>query len=163
MYRLAVWIPMAMFAMACVPPTTPPRPAEITVMRARFENLVGRRVRWGGQVASVNPTERETCFEITDRPLASDGEPLSTEQTDGRFLACTPHFYARGVYEGQDVTIAGTLEGPVTGKLDKWSYRYPRVAIQEIYFWPREQYSLRREYGPRSLQPWGQGSRGYWW
>lgn len=119
-----------------------------------------------------------------DRPLADDGEPLDTEPTDGRFLACTPQFYPRGVYERQDVTVAGTLEppGPASGVgsagpladgslrspksgrlLAESGYRYPRVAIATLNFWPQRHDSLSERYGSRWWQPPDQGSQGYWW
>ena len=164
MQRLAGCIPLVLLAMACVPPPiAPPHPSEITVTRARVENLVGRQVRWGGEVASVTPTERETCFEVIDRPLAQNGQPIHTEQTAGRFLACTPQFYPRGLYEGQDVTVAGTLETPAPGQLDSLDHRYPRVAIAALNFWPQPQSSHGDRYGSRWWQPSGQGSQGYWW
>ncbi len=164
MQRLAVCIPLVLVTMACVPPSVaPPHAPEVTVARARVENLVGQHVRWGGQVACVTPTERETCFEVMDRPLARDGEPLHTEQTGGRFLACTPQFYPRGLYEGQDVTVTGTLEPPVIGELDGLDHRYPRVAVGALNFWPQPPASVVDHDGARWWQPPGQGSQGYWW
>jgi len=164
MQRLAVCIPLVLLAMACVPPSiAPPQASEITVTRARVENLVGRNVRWGGEVASVTPTERKTCIEVIDRPLAHDGKPLHTGQTDSRFLACTPQFYPRGLYEGQDVTMTGTLEPPARGALDGLEHRYSRVAIVTLNFWPQPSASVVDHDGPRWKQPPGQRSQGYWW
>ncbi|MFN8626129.1 MAG: Slp family lipoprotein [Candidatus Binatia bacterium] len=166
MYRSVSCFSIAFFAAACaLPAAPPPRAPAISVTRARFENFVGQQVRWGGKVASVTPTESQTCFEIVDRPLDSGGEPLDSAQRDGRFLACTPQFYARGVYEGQDVTVTGTLETPVTEKLDDLKYRYPRVAITELHFWPPPEDVLANRTFPRRWQPWGTdlGLQGYWW
>lgn len=161
---MAVCIPLVLLAMACVlPSVAPPHRSEVTVTRVRVENLVGQQVRWGGEVASVTPTERETCFEVIDQPLAHDGAPLHTEQTDGRFLACTPQFYPRGLYEGRDVTVTGRLEPPVIGELDGLEHRYPRVAIAALNFWPQPSSSVGDRDGSRWWQPSGQGSQGYWW
>ncbi len=160
----ALILAVALFAAACVPPTVaPPEASEISVTRAGVERLVGQHVHWGGEIASVTPTEHETCFEVIDRPLTHDGKPLDGAQSDGRFLACTPQFYARGVYEGQDVTVAGTLELPVTAKLDDLKYRYPRVAIATLHFWPRSEDSLASHDFPRWWQPWDPEVEFYWW
>jgi len=129
--------------------------------QARFENLVGQHVRWGGEVASVTPTERETCFEIIDRPLASDGRPFDSAPSQGRFLACTPQFFPRGLYEGEDVTVAGTLERSVKAQLDELKYRYPRVAIAALAFWPRSQKVLAGASFPRAWRP--GGAQSYLW
>jgi outer membrane lipoprotein len=164
MNRVAVCVTLALFAAACAPlSAVPPGPAAITVTRARVESLVGQHVRWGGEVADVHLTEHETCFEIIDRPLASNGEPLDTERTDGRFLACTPQFYARALYQGKDVTVTGTLEAPEIGKLLELNYRYPRVRIGELQFWPQAQNAFGDRYRSGLWSPWGAGSRGYWW
>ncbi len=157
-------IALVVFATACAPPSgVRPDASAVTVTRARVEDLVGRHVRWGGEIASVTPTEHETCFEVIDRPLADNGAPLHTGQTDGRFMACTPQLYLRGIYEGQDITVSGTLEQPVTGKLDELEYRYPRVAIEALHFWPQERPAFGERYGSRWWQPPDQGSQGYWW
>jgi len=163
MNRVAVCIPIALFVTACAAPSVLLSRASTTVMEARTQNLVGQHVRWGGTVANVTPTERGTCFEIVDRPLDRDGTPLHGQQPDGRFLACTPQIFPRGVYEGQDSTVSGTLEPTVTETLIGLKYRYPRVAITELNFWPRTHYSSVDRDGSRWWEPPEQGSQGYWW
>jgi outer membrane lipoprotein len=155
-----------LWLVACV---NPPPPAmswsPISVGRADHENLVGQRVRWGGDIAGVTMGEQDTCFEVISRPLTRDGQPRDTGQTSGRFIACAPGVYPRGLYEGQEITVVGTLEKPTVRELGEGAHRYPRVAVEDLHFWPEQQRepAWRAQEWPRSPDQWQAGSEGYWW
>ena len=148
--------------------------ADITVAQAQQHELSGQHVRWGGTIIKVTPHENQTCLEIVSRPLDDEARPVATDETFGRFLACSSGFYDPEVYrEGRKVTIIGTLESSVVGKIGELSYHYPKVAAETVYLWPKLQpprYVYQPidpfwypYYGPWPYGPWPYGPWRYPW
>ncbi|HQT27442.1 MAG TPA: Slp family lipoprotein [Burkholderiales bacterium] len=114
--------------------------AQVTPRMAQNQDLVGRRVRWGGAIAKVFSGRQETCFEVVSHPLDSSARPEDIDQSDGRFLACSAGFYDPAVYaSGREITVIGTLEIPQLGKIGEYEYRFPRVSASEVYLWPKKE------------------------
>jgi outer membrane lipoprotein len=126
-----------------------------TVADAQQASYAGARVRWGGTIASTNPGRDETCIEVVSRPLDRRAHPRDTDVTYGRFRACAPGFYDPQVYgPDREVTVVGTIEGTQPGKVGEYDYPFPRVAIEEIYLWPKPP-PYERVYYPDPLwYPW---------
>jgi outer membrane lipoprotein len=123
----------------------------ITPDAAREGGQVGERVRWGGVIVEVTPRQNETCFEISSRPLDESGRPLDTDRNFGRFIACSNQFYDPAVYvPKREVSVVGTLAGPVQGKIGERDYRFPKVQADDIYLWPKfvRDYRPYRYYAP---------------
>ena len=161
---VGVLLPFGMAACVNRLPSAAPG-SQITVVRAQQENLTGQRVRWGGEIANITSAEHATCFEVRSHPLGRDGRPTSSQGSVGRFIACARGFYPHDLYEGQQLTVVGTLRRPTVTMLGAFTYRYPRVAVEKLHFWPeRESHSARltRDWSP-SWEPWESGSEGYWW
>jgi len=140
--RLRWLIPLLILPLsACMTP--PPQLAKgpfqnLTVAQAQRHDLSGGRVRWGGTIASVSVGKSDTCFDIVSHPLNDEARPIGRDETSGRFIACVRGFYDPTVYaEGRDVTVAGTLESPVTKKIGERDYLYPLVKAEVVYLWPR--------------------------
>ncbi|MHB8550490.1 MAG: Slp family lipoprotein, partial [Acidiferrobacterales bacterium] len=113
MKQLGVILGLALMLTACA--TTIPRsireaaPGNITVAEARAAGvrLVGSRIRWGGAIVSIRNHAADTWIEIVERPLDSDGRPLQTDRTDGRFFAQVAGFLDPSIYAGgRDVTVS---------------------------------------------------------
>ena len=93
-------------------------------------------VRWGGTLVSIENTEDATLLEIIGRPLNSDGRPIESEQSSGRFLAVVPGFLDPIDYRtGQAITIDGTVEGSDSRNIGGASYDYPRVLVADHQLW----------------------------
>ncbi len=137
--------------------------AQVTPHMAQNQDLVGRRVRWGGSITKVVPGRQETCFEVVSHPLDSSARPEDVDQSDGRFIACTAGFYDPAVYaEGREITVVGTLEIPQLGKIGEYQYRFPRVSASAVYLWPkREIYPYYPPYDPFWYPP-GPWMMGTW-
>ena len=119
----------------------------VTVREAQVEPRAGAAVRWGGILISMQPRKDQTCFEIASFPLDAAARPVRSDQSAGRFIACSPGFYEPTVYTpGRDVTVVGALNGTITGKVGQYDYRFPRVDAVTVYLWPE-----RQPYGP---SPW---------
>lgn len=154
-------LPLGVFALVLSACVTPPAPlaggpfAETTVAQAQGGNLEGQRVRWGGEITTTTTSKDETCFELVSRPLDKQARPRRTDQTDGRFLACAPSFYDPAVYEkGRELTVIGPLQAPTVGKIGEYEYRYPGVAAEKVYLWPKRPRYAGAYYGPWVYDPW---------
>lgn len=166
MYRLlwvCIWVLMLS---ACV---TPPAPLaggpfeEITVAQAQGGDLEGQRVRWGGEIASTTTGKDDTCFEVVGRPLDKEARPRHTDQTEGRFIACVSGFYDPAVYEkGRELTVIGTLQASTVSKIGEYEYRYPRVAAETVYLWPKRPPYSYVYYGPWGSPLWYPYVYPYW-
>lgn len=98
---------------------------------------VGARVRWGGVIVQTSNEPERTCFEISSRPLDGEGEPLRTDQTFGRFMACAKGFYEPSLYAAtRKLTVVGELAPAVKGKVGEHDYVYPMVKVEAMQLWP---------------------------
>ncbi|HVO26584.1 MAG TPA: Slp family lipoprotein [Candidatus Margulisiibacteriota bacterium] len=154
MKRAPAWLLLVACALgACAqpPPMLSGGPfSEVSVLDAQARDLTGQRVRWGGSIVATTPEKDETCFEIVSRPLDREARPRRTDESDGRFLACAQGFFDPAVYAaGREATVVGTLETTTVGKIGEYDYRYPRVAAEHVFLWPkREPVEAYYVYGP---------------
>ncbi len=159
-------------------------------VHGNVDAYVGRHVRWGGDIASVKPGQNSTCVTVLARPLDGEARPKDTDQTLGRFIACSSGFYDPAVYaQKREVTVVGTIAGSKTEKIGDYDYTYPEVTADNIYLWPKRPqfngaypyyYPYGMYYSPYSspffgpfgggfgtpycglhYRPWGCGP--YWW
>jgi len=114
--------------------------AELTVQDAQARDLTGQRVRWGGGIVVTTPEKDETCFEVVSRPLDREARPRRTDESDGRFLACAAGFFDPAVYSaGREISVVGTLQGLAVRKIGDYEYRYPRIAAENVFLWPKRE------------------------
>lgn len=120
----------------------------------------GDPVRWGGRIVSVRTEKLHSCFEIVGAPLDGSGRPRKVDQSTGRFIACRTGFYEPQVFAaGRELTISGRIDGFETRKIGDYDYRYPRVAADVVYLWPRRSerdlhYRPYFGFGPGWYDPW---------
>lgn len=127
--------------------------SELTTNSAQIKSAIGTKIRWGGTILEVKPSEQETCFEILSFPLDRTGRPEETDDSRGRFIACNAGFYEPAVYtQDREMTVIGTIEELVYAKVGEYDYRYPKVAIEKFYLWPKP-YVFR----DRLVEPWPWG------
>ena len=139
--------------------------ANITPLAAQTQNFAGNKVRWGGTIASVTPRKSETCFQVVSHSLDSMARPEEEDKSDGRFMACSPGFYDPAIYAaGREVTVVGMLQPSVSGKIGEYDYRFPLIAADQIYLWPKREarpiypdpyYPLWYSPGPWMMGPMG--------
>lgn len=112
--------------------------ADVTPDAARKGEGVGSLVRWGGVIVQVGAEKDRTCFTVLSRRLDASGQPLPSDETFGRFIACSGQFYDPAAYErGREVSFVGTVVPPTEGKVGEREYRFARLDAAKVYLWPR--------------------------
>ncbi|MBI1424561.1 MAG: Slp/YeaY family lipoprotein [Gammaproteobacteria bacterium] len=143
-----------LFLAACssVPPI--PIPADnppLPVVRENIPAHQDQAVVWGGQILAVAVKQSNTEVTVLGKPLDSYSEPVTTDQSEGRFLAHFSGFRDPAVFAvGRNLTIAGTIAGSDTRKIGDYAYVYPVVNVSQYHLWP---VTTTRTYDTRD----------YWW
>ncbi|MBB1471503.1 MULTISPECIES: Slp family lipoprotein [unclassified Luteimonas] len=140
--RPFIAIAAALLLAACA--SSQPRPLQgefnpLSPRDAAAQQATGAVVRWGGRIVQVEPRPDSTCFEMVSARLDHYGRPYwGGDDTGGRFIACRPGFYDPAVFErNRDVTFTGRISGYETRKIGGYDYRFPQVAADVVYLWPR--------------------------
>ncbi len=94
-------------------------------------------------VASVTEKDGSTSLEVVQKPADSQGRPLRTDESGGRFIAVSKQFLDPAVYRGgRVITVVGEVIGDSVRPLGEMSYRYPLLAVEALHLW-------EPSYGPR--------------
>lgn len=139
-----------------------PRPlrgdfSAMTPQAAVESDATGLPVRWGGRIVRVEPGPNRTCFEMISTRLTATGRPWwGSDDSHGRFIACRTGFYDPAVFEvNREVTFSGSVTGYETRRIGEYDYRFPMVAADVVYLWPKHQSVLITR--PEPWPWWG------WW
>ncbi len=90
----------------------------------------------GGDIIAVENAQDGTSIEVLQKPLDSDGRPLDTDYSEGRFLIHAVQYLDPAVYHpGRPITVIGEVTGSRIMAIDKMSYRYPLLDEKFIYLW----------------------------
>jgi outer membrane lipoprotein len=141
--RFAVTSVLIALLSACASPVPSvirePLPAgepSLSQARANPDAYVGRRVRWGGTVESVQNRKTETWVELVQRELDSGGRPKDNDFSAGRFLAVFGGFVDPAVYaKDRQLTVVGTLTGTTSGLIGDYPYRFSMVKVETSWLW----------------------------
>lgn len=127
------------------------------------EKSRGTAVRWGGAITLVENRRDATWIEIVERPLDTDGQPLTTDKSAGRFLARIDGFLDPAIFAPKRlVTVAGALDGNHTRSIGEHPYTYPVVHVEHIYLWPITTNTTHHYYrSPYWYDPWYPWGRPY--
>jgi outer membrane lipoprotein len=130
---------LAALALACARPPAALQGAfpPVTVADAQVQSAIGESVRWGGRIVRVDPGEAETCLEVVSLPLDARARPLPSDDSQGRFLACSPGFFDPAIYAvDREVTVVGNVRDLERGHVGERGYTFPKVAAHAIHLWP---------------------------
>ncbi|HET9482970.1 MAG TPA: Slp family lipoprotein [Xanthomonadales bacterium] len=159
MNRLAL---VALAVLATAGCASAPRPLQGEYLSGSPERgyADGERVRWGGEIISVETRAAETCFQVLSRELSESARPRRGDTSAGRFLACREGFYDPAVFtEGREVTVNGRVAGRETRRIGDYDYPLPRIAADVVYLWPErplfDDYAYRYHRGPFLYPGWG--------
>lgn len=139
------WVP-CLFALIMAAGCAPPFPKE-TLDRVNrsvsFEELKkdperfkGTLVMLGGMIVAAKNTREGSLIEILQKPLDTDGSPLQTDLTEGRFLVQSDLFLDSAIYhQGRMVTVVAEVIGRKELPLDEIIYPYPLLIVKDLHLW----------------------------
>jgi len=123
----------------------------IQQVRHSSSEYISRKVRWGGTILKTENKQNASWLSIVAFPLNSDGRPMQSGESTGRFIAIIGEFLEPLVYTRErEITISGTLLRTESRKIGEFSYDYPVVKVEHYYLWPPLA-TLDTDYPP------------YWW
>lgn len=108
------------------------------------------KVRWGGDIISVENLPQETRIEILSHPLDDEGKPKDDSRSIGRFIARIEGYLEPEDYpKNRRITITGKLTEVVEQAVGDYPYPYPVVEVEAYYLWPEQKvYSHPYYYDP---------------
>lgn len=131
--------------------TAPADSPQLQAVLPQVGPYLGRTVRWGGVIVGVENKAEETWVEVSARELDAFGRPRFADRSDGRFIARLGGFFDPSIYRAdRELTVYGTLDGSVEGRIGERPYSYPVVRVLSFHLWP--------EYGPPMAVPYDP-----WW
>lgn len=126
------------------PPAGNIRVDEVQQHQQQFSNS---RVRWGGEIISVENLADETHIEILSRQLTDKGKPKDDQRSIGRFIARIEGYLEPEEYpKNRQITVTGTLLEVVKKPVGDYPYPYPVVEVEAYYLWPEEKVYHRPYY-----------------
>ena len=104
------------------------------------EKFKGTWVMLGGMIIASKNTKEGMLIEILQKPLDTDGRPLQTDSTEGRFLIQSDTFLDPAVYhEGRLITVVAEVIGRKELALDDIMYTYPLLSVKDLHLWEPSQ------------------------
>jgi outer membrane lipoprotein len=105
-------------------------------LRSDPERYNGKWVMLAGEIVGTRNTKEGTFIEVLQRPMGRRGQPLDTDDTEGRFIMSTAKFLDAAVYHrGRLITVIGEVAGLKVQPLGDIEYRYPVVSARELSLW----------------------------
>lgn len=100
------------------------------------DRFKGIWVMLGGVIVSSKNMQEGTLIEVLQKPLDSDGRPLETDQTEGRFLVESDQFLDSAVYHRERlITIVGEVAGKKAMPIDEIMYQFPLISAKALHLW----------------------------
>ena len=111
---------------------------QLVEARQAPERYIGSRVRWGGTVVWVQRDAGGIAtVEVLERRLDAGGRPLPGSASDGRFvIRAAPDVDSSLYRRGNDITVAGTVEAVIDGRIGDETVRLPVVRVDAFALWP---------------------------
>lgn len=142
-YSFITYLAFIMLPMACsshIPAAIKqPVPNAPSIQRAQLHtsDYIGQPVRWGGKILQIENKQDASTLSIIGFPLNSNGRPILSGESTGRFIAVVDEFLEPVVYKNErEITVSGTLLGTESRKIGEFSYDYPVVKVEHYYLWP---------------------------
>ncbi len=105
-------------------------------LRKDPERFRGTWVMLAGVIVGTKNSTEGSFIEVLQKPASSRGEPLDTDESDGRFIIASTGFLDAAVYHGgRLITVVGEVSGSKVQQLGDMQYRYPVVNAKELHLW----------------------------
>jgi outer membrane lipoprotein len=97
-------------------------------------DYIGRTVILGGYIINTTNASDATYIEVVQTPLNSHEQPGPADKTSGRFLVKSKKYLDPAIYaQGRKLTVAGKVEGTLTGKVGEAPYTFLVIKGQELH------------------------------
>jgi len=145
--KYALLVTLLAGAMALLSGCAPTFPQQITDRVDKditFDDLTknidaykGKWVMFAGVIADLrNEKDGGSSIEIVQKSADSDGRPLETDRTGGRFIAVSKQFLDPAIHaRGREITVVGEVEGVTVKPLGETSYQYPLITVEALHLW----------------------------
>ncbi len=112
----------------------------VAQVREQPDSYISQQVRWGGMILETENRQNTSSLTIIAFPLSDQGEPRTSAQSPGRFIAVVDEFLEPQVY-GRDrlITVKGSYYHTETLKVGEYPYLYPVIDVEHYYLWPKKQ------------------------
>jgi len=133
---------LAFLTVACAPPF--PREMQEKVnknlsfgeMKKAPNKYQGTWVMLGGMIVGAKNTKDGTLIEVLQKPLDTDGRPVGTDESGGRFLVQSNTFLDTAIYyPGRELTVIAEVLGSKEQPLDEITYQYPLCDAKSLHLW----------------------------
>lgn len=93
-------------------------------------------VMFAGMIIVSRNTQEGSYIEVLQKPMDSDGRPLQTDATGGRFIVRSDTFLDAAVYhKGRLITVIAQVIGKKEQPLDEIQYQYPLLVAKTLHLW----------------------------
>lgn len=136
------------------------QPLSLIQVKANPQSTRGAVVIWGGRILNtVNSTNGGEIY-VLALPLNARGKPCPDDtDSPGRFIAQSPEFLDPATYRpGRCVTVAGSVAGNRTERLQDMMYDYPLLKVEQIHLWAQP---TSNDYNAYPAWYWGYNP--WWW
>lgn len=100
------------------------------------EKFKGAWLMLGGMIVATKNAKDGTLIEVLQKPLDTNGRPLETDMTEGRFLVQSDAFLDSAVYhQGRLITVIAEVIGRKELPLDEIIYPYPLLILKDLHLW----------------------------
>jgi len=94
----------------------------------------GKVIILGGVIVGSKNTNEGTYVEVIEKPLNSQGLPIDTDESQGRFLILYDGYLDTAIYaKGREITVAGEVIGKKTRTIGEMLYSHPLIKSKKLY------------------------------
>ena len=132
-------------------------------LKRNADAYAGKTVILGGYILEIENLPDQTRLMVLQAPLNFQDEPDDRDRSRGRFRVIFPGFLDPAVYKkDRKITVAGTVTGAETVRINRHDYTLPVLRMREIHLWqePREPPDYPYYYDP--FYPWPDPRFRYW-
>jgi outer membrane lipoprotein len=129
---------------------------DMAQVREQPHSYISQQIRWGGTILETENKQNSSLLTIIAFPLSDRGEPQTSAQSPGRFIAEVDEFLEPLVYSRDRlITLKGSIFKTETLKVGEYPYLYPVVDVEHYYLWPIKQVPRYVDYPPYwRYDPW---------
>jgi outer membrane lipoprotein len=129
-----------------------------TLMK-QVDNYKGKTVILGGYILETQNLADKSIVKVLQVPLGLGENPKSKDMSEGRFIILQKGFLDPEIYKkDRKITVAGTIAGIVSEKVNHFAQPYLEIESREIYLWPKDEYYYPQPY----YAPWYYPFPYYW-